>query len=350
MNFIFIQPSIIRKLKSNFTEEDIFALLEGIKKVSLKDYKILRGFLDEYKREVGAHSDFLKVLPALYLFFSSMIDQLKTPYPFSSYHKKVREPTDYYQMGLDIFRPLIDFSRSKLHGKENLSLIEKQLKNKENVIFLANHQTEVDPQLIDLLLHDEYPQIAEEMIFVAGERVLTDPSAIPYSLGRNLLCIYSKKYVDNPPEKMAEKKAHNASTMMKLGELLSEGGKAIYVAISGGRDRKSSDGTIIPAAFDPSSVEIFNLIAKKAKQKTHFHPLTLSTYDILPPPTEGHAELGEVRTTKYSPIEISFGIEIDMENFPGSDVQNKKERRKLRSDFIHKIICDEYKKIGAHHA
>ena len=43
------------------------------------------------------------------------------------------------------------------------------------------------------------------MIFVAGERVITDPLAIPFSMGSNLLCIYSKRYIDHPPEKKIEK-------------------------------------------------------------------------------------------------------------------------------------------------
>ena len=69
------------------------------------------------------------------------------------------------------------------------------------MIFLANHQIEADPQAISLLLDDLYPNFAENMIFVAGERVITDPFAIPFSMGRNLLCIYSKRYIDHPPEK-----------------------------------------------------------------------------------------------------------------------------------------------------
>ena len=58
---------------------------------------------------------------------------------------------------------------------------------------------------LSVLLDDHYPGFAEKMIFVAGERVITDPVAIPFSLGRHLLCIYSKRYIDHPPEKKVEK-------------------------------------------------------------------------------------------------------------------------------------------------
>ncbi len=50
------------------------------------------------------------------------------------------------------------------------------------------------------------------MIFVAGERVITDPLAVPASMGRNLLCIYSKRYIDHPPELKSEKQLHNKRT------------------------------------------------------------------------------------------------------------------------------------------
>ena len=36
------------------------------------------------------------------------------------------------------------------------------------------------------------------MIMVAGDRVTTDVVAVPFSKGRNLLCIFSKKHIENP--------------------------------------------------------------------------------------------------------------------------------------------------------
>ena len=59
---------------------------------------------------------------------------------------------------------------------------------------IGNHQTEADPQVLSLLLETEgYEDTAEKTIFVAGHKVTTDPLAIPFSMGRNLLTIFSKK-------------------------------------------------------------------------------------------------------------------------------------------------------------
>lgn len=46
-----------------------------------------------------------------------------------------------------------------------------------------------------ILLDPTYPDFAERTIFVAGDRVTTDLLAQPFSMGRNLLCIYSKKHL-----------------------------------------------------------------------------------------------------------------------------------------------------------
>jgi len=108
-----------------------------------------------------------------------------------------------------MLKPLVDLSHCQVNGLEYLQPILESLERGENVIFLANHQTEADPHAISILLEKYCPKFAEEMIFVAGERVITDPLAIPFSMGRNLLCIYSKRYIDHPPED----KSKNSSTI-----------------------------------------------------------------------------------------------------------------------------------------
>jgi glycerol-3-phosphate O-acyltransferase len=126
--------------------------------------------------------------------------QVQCPYQFAPYHKQIRSPFDYYEFGLELIRPLVDMKASSLGGRSNICNIEEHLAQRHNVILLANHQIEADPQAISLLLEDEFPDTGRQMIFVAGERVLTDPLASPISMGRNLLCIYSKRYIDHPPE------------------------------------------------------------------------------------------------------------------------------------------------------
>jgi glycerol-3-phosphate O-acyltransferase len=274
----------------------------------------------------------------LRFFFQLVLEQIRHPHSFESYHQKVRHPIDYYKFSLDFFRPLIDLSHSRIEGRNHLDQIITQLKNGENVVFFANHQTESDPQALALLWERDYPKLAQDTIYVAGERVVTDPLAIPFSLGTDLLCIYSKRYELTP-----EKLHHNQRTMDLMSRLLKEGGKAIYVAPSGGRDRKNSEGKIIPAPFDPSSVELFYLMAKKAKTPTHFYPLALDTYNLLPPPETVQVELGEERIVQRTPIQIAFGPECNMEY--GAELETKEERRKAKTEIIWKTVCNLYEGI-----
>lgn len=307
---------------------------------------VLHHFYESYSHAIKTGGfDLNKVQPVLCRFLDTLVEQIKNPYTFELFHKRVRAPFDYYQFGMDFFRPLINFSESRILGISNLETIMKLVSKGENAILLANHQIEPDPQIISLLLENHYPQLAEEMIFVAGHRVTTDPMAIPFSLGRNLLCIYSKKYIDHPPEQKEQKLQHNQKTMKKMSQLLSEGGKCIYVAPSGGRDRPDEKGELDIAPFDANSIEMFRLMAQQADRPTHFFPLALLTYHISPPPKTIQKELGEQRPMFYSPAHLAFGGEIDMDNFPGSDTADKKEKRQLRTNYIEKHVREDYRKI-----
>lgn len=279
---------------------------------------------------------------ALFLSYLELIrEQCINPYSFSPYHQKVRTPFDHYQFGIDLVKPLIHTEASTLSGLPSLKLAIALQEKGDNVIFLANHQIEADPHAISIAL-EAFPRFAEEMIFVAGERVLTDPLAVPFSLGRNLLCIYSKRYIDTPPEQKAKKQQHNKSAMQLMSELLSEGGKAVYVAPSGGRDRPNAQGVFEVAPFDPQSIEMFYLMAQKSCHPTHFYPLSLKTHEVLPPPETIQIELGEVRTMKKAPIHLHFAPEIDMEHFPGSDNPDRRARRQSRALFIWNIVRTLY--------
>ena len=290
----------------------------------------------------GSGQSFSSMIPIFQMFFRFVMEQIRSPYSFEPYHQKVRHPIDYYRFSLDFVRPLIDLPHSKVLGIEYIDRASDQIAKGENVVFLANHQTEADPQAIAILLEQTHPKLAEQIIYVAGERVVTDPLAIPFSLGCDLLCIYSKRYIDQPPELKAKKQLHNKNTMELMSQLLQEGGKAIYVAPSGGRDRKDASGHVLPAPFDANSVEMFYLMAKKAKTLTHFYPLALNTYDLLPPPETIQIELGEVRTAKRTSIQFAFGPECDMQSYTG---ETKEERRKAKAEGIWKIVCKLYSKI-----
>lgn len=277
-------------------------------------------------------------------FLQLVIEQLENPYAFEPYHRRITEPFNYYQFGLDLMRPLVLFEKSTVAHLEQVDAMEKQLNRKENVILFANHQTEPDPQAISLLLQSSHPRFAEEMIFIAGNRVTSDPLAAPFSKGRNLLCIYSKKHIETPPEDKAQKLQHNKKTMQKMGQLLSEGGHCIYVAPSGGRDRPNDAGVVEVAAFDPQSIEMFWLIAQQASRPTHFYPLALATYDLLPPPGSVKKELGERRYAQCTPIHMAFGAEVDMNDFPGRS-DDKRQNRVARADYIWQLVVKEYQSL-----
>lgn len=299
-------------------------------------------FFEGYIHAVPSSED---CLPTLRLYLLFLKEEIRSPFTFEPYHKKVRHPLDYYRFGLDFIRPLIDLPHSKIEGLDHLKNIAEMLRKKENVVLLANHQTESDPQAIAVCLEKMYPEISESMIFVAGERVVTDPLAIPFSKGCDLLCIYSKRYIDFPPEKKHEKQIHNKKTMQLMSRLLEEGGKIIYVAPSGGRDRKNVHGEIEVAPFDPDAIELFYLMAKKAKTPTHFIPFTLSTYDLLPPPETIQKELGEVRIANRTPVHLGFAPPFDMDHFPGSNETDKQLRRQSRAQAIWKIVCNTYQNL-----
>ncbi len=311
-------------------------------KLPPKHSQALLSFMECYEKAVPNIEDFI---PTLLLFLKLLEKEFQSKSIFEPYHQKVRHPIDYYKFGLDFLRPLVDLPHSHILGEEHLETIGRYLKQKENVILLANHQTEGDPQLISILLEKTHPEIGESIIYVAGERVVTDPLAIPFSLGCDLLCIYSKRYIDHPPEEKREKQLHNKKTMSLMSRLLEEGGKIIYVAPSGGRDRKNAKGKVEVAPFDPDSIEMFYLMAKLAKTPTHFVPLTLSTYDLLPPPETIQIELGEQRTAKKCPIHIAFAPSFNMDHPSFSEEKEKTARRQMRAKAIWEIVSNTYKTL-----
>lgn len=281
----------------------------------------------------------------LNLFADLVIDELKNPFTFEPFHQSIRHPFDYYRFGLNLIRPLVIFSKSEAKGLDHVDEMAEALAKGENIILFGNHQTEPDPQAISLLLENTHPRFAEEIIFVAGHRVISDPLAIPFSKGRNLLCIFSKRHIETPPELKEEKLLHNQRTMKRMAQLLNEGGKCIYVAPSGGRDRVNAQGIVEIAPFDPQSIEMFGLMAKKSEKPTHFYPLALSTYNLLPPPNSIEKELGERRQAHSTAIHLAFGSKIDMENYPGCDSLDKKQRRQMRAEYIWKLVAGDYEKL-----
>lgn len=306
----------------------------------------MQQFYHSYKAAALENGCELSVIDSLTKqFLDYVIDCVKHPFTFDAYHQRITSPIDFYHFGLDFIRPLVVLDQSKVLHTDNLNKMDASIAQGHNVILFANHQTELDPQAISLLLEKTYPKLAEEMIFIAGHRVVSDFMAIPFSKGRNLLCIYSKKYIEDDSEHKEDRRQHNQRTMMRMSQLLSEGGKCIYVAPSGGRDRPRRDGYVEVAHFDPQSIEMFWLMSQRAERPTHFYSLALSTYDLLPPPDSIKKKLGEPRHMRATPIHLAFGKEIEMAQFENSD---KKLKRKQRAEYIWKQVCQDYQLIAPH--
>jgi len=281
-------------------------------------------------------------------------------YEFEPYHTAIREPFDYYKLGVEFLEGVVDKDESLILGMDRVKKIREQVAAGDNVVFLSNHQSEGDPQVLSVLLDPVEPGLAENTIFVAGDRVTTDLFAQPFSMGRNLLCIFSKKHIDSVPELKAKKTKHNKDVMKKMKNLFGEGGKVIWVAPSGGRDRKGADGEFKVANFDPKSVEMFRLMADKGGKKTHFYPLSMLTYTIAPPPDSVGGDVGEERKVLNGPAGLAFGEEVDMadfaemciaDNFPeGCDptaTATRDEVRERLSAHIQEVVTKNYAELEA---
>lgn len=308
--------------------------------ISEKILHILKEFYICYKKVSKKEKFSFEIFS---LFLDLIIQQIRSPFHFKHYHQKIQKPFDYYHFGITFLKPLIKLSSSHLLKISNLEKIKKQLKQKENVFLLANHQSESDPQILSILLEKKYPEIGKNIIYIAGERVLKDPLAIPFSMGCDILSIYSKKYINTPPQLKREKQLYNKKTLQIMSSILSNGGKIIYAAPSGGRDRPDANRNIQIAPFDPQSLELLYLMTKKAAKTTHFYPLSLFTYDILPPPDKTQEEMGEKRITKGGKAHAYFGEEIDMENFPMQE--DKQTKRQKRAKYIEKKVIQGYEKL-----
>mmetsp|Transcript_9020 Transcript_9020/g.12837 ORF Transcript_9020/g.12837 Transcript_9020/m.12837 type:complete len:428 (+) Transcript_9020:160-1443(+) len=241
-------------------------------------------------------------------------------FTFSPSHKALRgegtcdeDTEDFYAFGCDFFRPCMDLKNSIVHGQDNLQKAFDQIKAGENVVFFANHQSEADPQVFSVMLEQTgFTEEAANVVYVAGHKVTTDALAIPFSMGRNLLCIHSKKHIDADPETKGVKNRQNLSTMSAMLSQLRRGGTALWVAPSGGRDRRNLDTGKVPIApFDSKTIDMFRLMGNKSKVPTHYYPLAMVSYELCPPPDFVEAGVGEQRNIRFSPVAISCGAELE---------------------------------------
>jgi len=244
---------------------------------------------------------------------------------------------DFYKWGCDFFRFFIDVEDSVVLGEDNLKQAMEQAKNGENVVFYANHQSEADPQVMSIMCEKAgFGKEAEDIVYVAGHKVTTDSLAIPFSMGRNLICIHSKKHIDTDPDTKAEKSRQNMQAMGGMLAKLKKGGCMLWVAPSGGRDRRDVESGKTPIApFDSKTVDMFRLMGRKSKVKTNYYPLSMVSYELCPPPDFVEAGTGEQRNFRFVPVGIKVGEQIDPEGGneafnPGAFDRTEKDYYELR--------------------
>ena len=258
---------------------------------------------------------------------------------FSHVYQKESSPFNYHQLGLRFFAQLVNWSSSHFCGHDFVQEISELLKRGEQIILLSNHQTEADPQLFFLAMQRAFgsPSFSEKIYFVGGDRILTDPMALPFSLGCNLFTVYSKKYIANQSLQEREKKQlHNVQTMQVIRDLLcKQEGICLCLFPSGGRDRRSSKGTLLPASLDSESLALFSLLAKRVERNVHFYPMALFTHFLLPPPEKRNREIGEQRIISYSPIGVGVGSSL---NSLFSEIENMKEKRGKKRELLTKGV------------
>lgn len=302
-----------------------------------------QGLIESYKSQmIIALGDETTASRATTVIFKDMVKAyagqlLGTPYEFPSYHRAIRTPYDYYQMANMYIGCLIDFDRSILRFPERWSTIQQQLDRGENVILFANHQSEGDAAFIPLLTEISHPGLGQRVTYVAGDRVVTDLLAKPFSMGKDLLCVHSKKHMDDVLEEKTKKMKQNLATIKEMQRLLNKGGMLIWIAPAGGRDRRKADGSLVPDKFDPQAIEMMRKLGTKSSAaKTHFYPLAMATYDIMPPPAASEKAIGEQRVVNFTGAGLSLGEEVDVNGIDPGEL----------SEFIWRQVADEYNVIA----
>lgn len=303
------------ELKEDDYEKVRKIILEQVKQVKTENREhvdstnTLIDFLDKYINSVrinkscSAH----KVLDL----FSQFVEGFKKyrTFSFSNLHHYDK---DFYQWSLDFWSPLIDKEKSQFLGIENMKKIAKWKEEKHNIFLIGNHHIEADANIIRYFFKNfGYENLSKEIIFIGGHKIRVDPLSKPFTASANILCVYSKKYIENPIHLKEEKIAFNIKSLSILQNLLNEGNKIIWFTPSGGRDRKGSDGTIKISPFDPKIIQTFYVFAKKSKVKMHFVGLALNTYNLCQPPdTIDVDEIEKERTCTFTPIHVNLGEDI----------------------------------------
>ncbi|KAG2427692.1 hypothetical protein HYH02_014524 [Chlamydomonas schloesseri] len=304
-------------------------------------------FYDNYKKAVtssgvtGADEKLVTQVQASIL--DNVLNQAVNPYTFPSFHTRLIEPYNYYDFGQRYVATLIDFQNSVLGFRERFDRVQELLDQKHNVVILANHQTEADPGVFAHMLARTHPKLATDVIYVAGDRVVTDPMCKPFSMGRNLFCVHSKKHMDDVPELKAAKMETNRKTLVAMQRQLNAGGTLMWIAPSGGRDRPNANDEWVPDNFDPAAVELMRNLVQRAKQPGHLIPMSMFSFPMMPPPKTVDKSIGERRLTAFTGVGISLCEELDVAAIvAGCGSEDKEVQQKALAKAAHDAVKDSY--------
>ncbi|XP_015697455.2 glycerol-3-phosphate acyltransferase, chloroplastic [Oryza brachyantha] len=290
-------------------------------------------------RDPNTHEIVLSNMVAL---FDCVLLDVENPFTFPPYHRAVREPFDYYMFGQNYIRPLVDYRNSYVGNISIFQDMEQKLRQGHNVVLMSNHQTEADPAIIALLLERSNPWISENIVYVAGDRVVTDPLCKPFSMGRNLICVYSKKHMNDFPELIDMKRRANTRSLKEMALLLRGGSQIIWIAPSGGRDRPDPlTGEWHPAPFDASAVDNMRRLLEHSGVPGHIYPLSLLCYEVMPPPQKVEKEIGEQRVISFHGVGLSVAEEIKYSDITGH-IQDVDECREKFSETLYNLVVDQY--------
>ncbi|KAK9120503.1 hypothetical protein Syun_018120 [Stephania yunnanensis] len=287
------------------------------------------------------------ILSNMSVVFDRIILDIEDPFTFSPHHKGIREPFDYYRFGQNYIQPLIDFRRSFVGNVSLFHEMEDKLREGHNVILISNHQSEADPAVIASLLESTNPYIAENITYVAGDRVITDPLSKPFSMGRNLICVYSKKHLNDIPEEAEMKRRSNTRSLKEMAMLLRGGSQIIWIAPSGGRDRPDHlTGEWFPENFDASAVDNMRRLSDHSGVPGHVYPLALLCYDIMPPPAKVEKEIGEQRVMSFHGVGLSVASEIKISDV-AAGIANPDEAKEAFSLALYHSVIQQYHVLKA---
>ena len=120
----------------------------------------------------------------------------------------------------------------------------------------------------------------------------------------------------------------------------------VWIAPSGGRDRKNAAGDWVPAEFDIDAVELMRALGAKSPNPTWLYPFAMATNAIMPPPdTRAQGTLGEKRIVNFTGVALSVGEAFAASGegwLPeGMELGTEAAKQHL-TDQIFEVVNDEY--------